>query len=161
MTRTLVSVVASTAILALSTLAFAQQSQFGTAEEAKAMLIKAIAAVKADKAKALATFNSGEGGFKDRDLYPFCVNFSDGKLIANSNPQARRLLGTDARLLRDSTGKNYGQELYDAALKTKDGEVGESTTYLFPRPGTDTTPVAKVSFVAKAGDIYCGVGYYK
>jgi hypothetical protein len=38
-------------------MAFAQQtSQFGTADEAKAMLLKAVAAVKADKAKALDMF---------------------------------------------------------------------------------------------------------
>jgi len=52
------------AALTLSTSAFAQ----GTAAEAKAMLEKAVAAVKADKAKAIEMFNKGEGGFKDRDL---------------------------------------------------------------------------------------------
>ena len=44
-------------------------ADFGTAEEAKAMLEKAVAAVKENKAKALDMFNKGEGGFKDRDLY--------------------------------------------------------------------------------------------
>ena len=44
---------------------------YGTSEEAKAMLEKAVAAVKQDKAKALDLFNKGEGGFKDRDLYVF------------------------------------------------------------------------------------------
>ena len=44
---------------------------------AKAMLEKAVAAVKNDKAKALDMFNKGEGGFKDRDLYVFCANASD------------------------------------------------------------------------------------
>ena len=39
--------------------AFAQ----GTATEAKAMLDKAVVAVKADKAKTLDTINKGEGGF--------------------------------------------------------------------------------------------------
>ena len=43
-------------------------ADFGTAEEAKAMLEKAVAAVKENKAKALDKFNKGEGGFKDRDL---------------------------------------------------------------------------------------------
>ena len=42
---------------------------FATSEEAKAMLQRAVAAVKQDKAKALDMFNKGEGGFKDRDLY--------------------------------------------------------------------------------------------
>ena len=43
------------------------QAQFGTAAEAKAMLEKAVSAVKADKAKALDQMQKGEGGFKDRD----------------------------------------------------------------------------------------------
>ena len=34
----------------------------GTADEAKAMLTKAVAALKADKAKTLDTINKGEGG---------------------------------------------------------------------------------------------------
>jgi len=32
---------------------------------------------------------------------------------------------------------------------------------MFVRPGPDTKPVPKVSFVARVGDIYSGVGYYK
>ena len=31
---------------------------------------------------------------------------------------------------------------------------------MFPRPGT-TEPVEKVTFVTKAGNQICGVGYYK
>ena len=32
---------------------------------------------------------------------------------------------------------------------------------MFPRPGSDTTPVEKISFVTKVGKLGCGVGYYK
>jgi hypothetical protein len=32
---------------------------------------------------------------------------------------------------------------------------------MFPRPGPDKTPVQKVSLVTRAGDLGCGVGYYK
>jgi len=70
------------------------------------------AAVKADKTKALDMFNKGEGGFLDRDLYVFCFNNSDGKIVALGNPNAKQLLGSDARNLKDSTGKVYGPELY-------------------------------------------------
>src|SRR3990172_10334595 len=49
----------------------AAQAQYGTAAEAKGMLEKAVGAIKADKAKALGMFAKGEGGVKDRDLYPF------------------------------------------------------------------------------------------
>src|SRR5262245_59958141 len=149
---------ASAAALFLSPAAFAQ-SQFGTADEAKAMLSRAVAAVKADKAKALNMFNKGEGGFLDRDLYPFCFNVSDGKILAVASPNAKQFVGTHIRDLKDATGKVYGPELYAAAQKPE-GQIGE-VSYMFPRTGPDKTPVAKVSFVTKVGDLGCGVGYYK
>jgi hypothetical protein len=65
--RKFIYLAASAAIFALSPTAFAAPSG-GTADEAKAMLMKAVAAVKADKAKALGMFNKGEGGFRDQDL---------------------------------------------------------------------------------------------
>jgi hypothetical protein len=34
-------------------------------------------------------------------------------------------------------------------------------SYVFPKPGADTTPVPKTAFITKAGDLGCGVGYYK
>jgi signal transduction histidine kinase len=155
MIRTFMIAVASAAVFTLSTTAFAQ----GTATEAKAMLDKAGVAVKADKAKTLDTINKGEGGFLDRDLYVFCFNIGDGKAVANgsTNPAARKTIGVDVRTLKDATGKVFGQDLYDAA---KEGQITE-VSYMFPKPGTDTTPVAKVSLVTRVGDLGCGVGYYK
>jgi hypothetical protein len=97
--------------------------------------------------------------FLDRDLYPFCFNVSDGKILAAASPNAKQFLGTDIRALEDATGKVYGPELYAAAQKPE-GQVGE-VSYMFPRTGADKTPVAKVSFVTKVGDVGCGVGYYK
>jgi hypothetical protein len=137
--------------------AFAQ-AQSGTAAEAKAMLEKAVAAVKADKAKALDMFNKGEGGFLDRDLYPFCSNISDGKVVAVGNPNAKQLIGTDGRTLKDATGKAFGQEMFAAAQKPE-GTISE-VSYMFARPN-DPKPVAKVSYITRVGDLYCGVGYYK
>jgi len=118
------------------------------------MLEKAVAAVKTDKAKALTMFNNGEGGFKDRDLQPFCFNISDGKLTAATVPN---LLGTDVRTLTDKTGKVFGEEVYKAAIEGKITEV----SYMFPRPGTDPTPFQKVSLIMRVGDQGCGVGYFK
>ena len=83
---------ASAAVIALSPAAFAQQTG-GTADEAQAMLMKAVAAVNADKAKALDMFNKGEGGFRDRDLYVFCANTSDGTIVAMGNPDLKQALG--------------------------------------------------------------------
>ena len=156
MVRAFMIAVASAAVLALSPTAFAQ-GQFGTADEAKAMLAKAVAAVKADQAVALAMFIKGEGGFKDRDLYPFCFRIGDGKTLAS--PLAVPA-GTDVRTLKDPTGKVYGVELYAAAQKPE-GQITEVGDYMFPKPGTTAPTVPKVSFVTKVGDLGCGVGYYK
>ena len=47
------------------------------------MFDRAVAALKADKATALAEFNDKNNKqFHDRDLYVFCFNMSDGKLTA-------------------------------------------------------------------------------
>jgi hypothetical protein len=73
--------------------------------------------VKADKAKALDMFNKGEGGFVDRDLYVFCFNASDGEQVANGKPNAKQLMGVDARTIKDATGKAFGEELYAAYQK--------------------------------------------
>jgi signal transduction histidine kinase len=143
--------------IALTGVALAQ-ANFGTADEAKAMLTKAVAAVKADKTKALDMFNKGEGGFLDRDLYPFCGNVSDGKILAVANPNAKQNIGKDVRTQKDATGKAFGQEIFDAGQKPE-GQITE-VSYMFARP-SDPKPVAKVSFVTRIGDIYCGVGYYK
>ena len=136
MVLTFMIAAASAAVLALSPTAFAQPaSQFGNADQAKAMLVKAVAAVKADKTKAIDMFNKGEGGFLDRDLYVFCSNLSDGKVVAVGNPNAKQLLGTDGRTLKDSTGKAYGAELF-AGEQKPEGQFTE-VTYMFPRPGAD------------------------
>lgn len=138
----------SAALLAGATLAYA--GEFGTEAEAKGMLDKAVAAVKANKADALAKFTKGEGGFKDRDLYPFCGG-PDGNFTAHP-----KLVGKSLKELKDKAGKAFGEEMYKVA---KEGAV-TPVSYMWPRPsGGD--PVAKVSLVTKVDDQVCAVGYYK
>lgn len=160
MIRTVMIAAATAAVLALSLTALAQKPDHGTADEAKAMLMKAVTALKADKQKTLDLINEGEGGgFFDRDLYVFCANASDGKTVALGNPNARQLVGVDTRTLKDVNGKPFGQELYDAYQKPE-GQITE-VSYMFVRPGPDKTPTQKVSFATRVGDLGCGVGYYK
>jgi hypothetical protein len=155
--RTFVIAVASIVVLTHSSAAFAQQGQLGSAEEAKAMLMKAVAAVKADREVALAMFNKGEAGFRDRDLYPFCFRTGDAKGVAT--PLAVPA-GTDLRTLKDPTGKAFGLEAYEAGQKPE-GQITEVGPYMFPKPGTTGPAVPKVSLVTRVGDLFCGVGYYK
>jgi len=140
------------ALIALAAAAAVLAADFGAAAEARAMLDKVVAAMKADQAKALAMFTKGEGGFKDRDLYPYCIG-PDGNFSAHPT-----LAGTDATKLKDKAGAPVGEKVL-AAAKTKPGEVVE-VSYVWTRPG-ETAPVEKVAFVTRIGDQTCAVGYYK
>jgi Single Cache domain 2 len=155
MMRTFMIATASATVLTLPSAVSAQEGQLGTAQEARAMLDRAVAAVKADRGVALGMFNKGEGGFKDRDLYPFCHRVADGKIIAGPLYVQS---GTDVRTLKDSTGKAYGQESYGAAQKPE-GQITE-LSYMAPKPGTTAPAFPKMSFVTRVGDLNCGVGYF-
>lgn len=124
--------------------------EYGSSEEAKAMLNKAAEAVKQDKQGALQKFAKGEGGFKDRDLYPFCGD-AQGNFTAHPT-----LTGKSLKDLQDKAGKPLGQEIY---AKAKEGQVSE-VEYMWPRPG-ETEPMKKVAYVTKVDDQVCAVGYYK
>jgi Single Cache domain 2 len=149
MLRKLMIGTALTAVLYTSASA---TSQYGTPAEAKAMLEKAVVAVKADKLMAIAMFNKGDGGFRDRDLQPFCFRLSDGKVVASTTGH----VGNDIRDNVDKNGNHFGKELYAKAVEGKIGEV----SYFFPRPGT-SDPVAKTSYVTAVDGLGCAVGFYK
>jgi signal transduction histidine kinase len=138
------------AALALLFSAGAYAAEYATAEEARAMLERVISAVQADPAGALAKFNSGEEGFKDRDLYPFCIG-PDGVMSAHPT-----LLGKHISEIKDVDGKMVAEEMVKVAEEGKIAEV----EYKWPRPDS-TEPLPKVSYVTKIGDQVCGVGYYK
>jgi signal transduction histidine kinase len=142
---------AAVLVLFLATSGPKAQAQFGTEKEARAMLNRAVAAVKENKAKALEMFNKGEGGFRDRDLYVFCANASDGTLTAHPHLKGEHL--------QDIVGKKgfpLGKVIMESATEGKIDQV----TYWWPRPGSDK-PLEKHSFYTKVADQTCGVGYYK
>lgn len=130
-----------------------QAADRGTAEEAKAMLNKAVAAVKADEAKALAQFvadaKAKSGDFYQKDLYVFCGG-EDGNFSAHPS-----LVGKGMKSLMDKATPPFavGEEFYKAAAK------GGEVSYQWPLPGA-TAPQKKVAIVAQAGKQVCAVGYY-
>lgn len=142
----------------MSALAFAVAAgsalaqDFGSADEARAMLESAVTALEADEAAALAAFTAGEAPFKDRDLYVFCGG-PDGLMSAHGADAG--LIGRDVRALTDVAGTKFGAAFYETAV------AGEFNTveYLWPRPG-ETEPMPKASYVTMAGGQMCGVGYY-
>ena len=126
---------------------------FGTPEEARAMLERTVAAMEEDRAATLAAINSGaDPRFKDRDLYPFCGD-ADGMFIAHG--ANADLVGRSLRDLEDKAGTPLGQEIYEQATA---GEIVE-VAYMWPRP-EEEAPTDKVSLVTKVGDDICAVGYY-
>ena len=128
------------------------QGQYGTAAEAKAMLQRAVTALKADQNAALEKFRKRTDGFGDRDLYVFC-NGADGATVAHPSPAQA---GSNLNTLKDAAGKEFGKEML---AKAKEGQITE-VDYVFPRLG-ETKPVAKESYVTKVGALICGVGFYK
>ncbi len=129
----------------------------GTAAEAKEMLARAVAAVEADKLKAIESFNKGRDGFLEGDLYPFCFKLSDGIEVANVNQPQK--VGQNVKDSKDVAGKAYGLELYAAAQKPA-GEISE-VSYMFLRPGSSQEPSPKTAFVTRAAELGCAVGYYQ
>jgi len=122
-----------------------QAAQYGTAEEAKAMLGRAIAAVKQNEANALDHFNKGDGGFKDRDLYVLCANASDGIITAHPTRKGGQL-------------KKFplGQQVMRTATPGKVSEVTYSTRLRQAACDLRNTP-----FTQRSETQICGVGYYK
>ena len=145
---------AASALLLGGALAVAQQP--GTAAEARAMLDRGAAALKANATTALAAFNDkGNKDYHDRDLYVFCYNMTDGKFTAHPNAA---LMGTDVRNLK-SGDDALGQRIFDTIKSSPEGTVA-TVDYKFPKPGT-TEPLPKQSFVVRIAGDGCGVGYYK
>jgi signal transduction histidine kinase len=135
---------------AVVSLGVAAAGDLGSAEEARALLDRAVAAMKQDKDAAIARFNRADGGFRDRDLYVFCAT-PDGNTVAHPTH-----VGTNLRELKDKRGKDFGAEMFDVAEEGKVKEVA----YMWPKPGSDE-PVEKVTYVTRVGGQVCGVGYYK
>jgi len=152
MLRNLAFVAGYAVIQLLFTTASVWATDFGTPEEAKAMLERVVAAVKEDKAKALDMFNKGEGGFIDRDLYVFCANAGDG--IVTAHPY-----GEKGKQMKGIVGVN-GERLGETMMQNATEGTIKETTYVWPRHPTGEVR-EKTVFYTEAGDQICGVGYYK
>lgn len=126
-------------------------AEFGTIDEARAMLSRAASEVKLNKSHAIARFNHNDPRFRDRDLFVFCFNRSDGLITAHE-----AMVGRDIRSLRDPVGKAYGEEMYRTA---REGQIDE-VTFTSPVPGS-TEKAPKKAYVTAIGDQVCGVSSYQ
>ncbi len=140
-------------VVLIAGLAFAQ-AQLGTADEANALLAKAVAYLKANgKDKAFAAFNDKKGEFVNKDLYIFVLDLN-GKVIAHGANE--KLIGRDMMGVKDKTGDLFIKKMVDLANAQGKGEV----EYYWDNPVTKKVAL-KVSIFEKVGDVIVACGYYK
>jgi hypothetical protein len=139
-----------------STASFSEP-QLASAADGKAMLDRAIAALKANEGAALKAFNDEKNkDFRDRDLYVYCFSLPDGNFTAYQSPV---LIGTNIKELKIPPNDPVGQRAYDAVAKAAEGEI-VTFVYDFPKPGTKAS-APKESLEVRVGKQACGVSYFK
>lgn len=130
-------------------------AEHGTAEEAKAMVERACAYLKAvGPEKAFAAFmDPANKDFHDRDLYVF-VRSMDGNTVAHGVNKG--MIGHTSLESKDADGKLYNKEIMETAINKGNGWVD----YRWPNP-VDRKIEQKSSYVQKEGDYVIGAGFYK
>lgn len=140
--------------ICLLTGALTHAADTGTADEATAMVKKAIAYIKANgKDKAFAEINDRKGQFTDRDLYIVVFDLNGKNLAHGANA---KLIGKDLIDIKDVDGKPYMRERLEL-IKTK-GKGWQD--YKFSNPVTKAIE-PKSMYVEKYEDIIVGCGIYK
>jgi len=128
----------------------------GSAEEASALVKKAVAYIKANgKEKAFAAINDPKGQFADRDLYIFVYDMK-GTNLAIGNGNAAKMNGKNMLDMRDADGKYIIKGFIDL-LSTKGSGWFD---YKWPNPVSKNVE-AKSSYVEKVDDLIVGSGIYK
>ena len=124
---------------------------FGTKDEALALLDRAISLVQEDRNRALDLMTSGEGGLHPKDLYPFCLK-DNGVLLGHPTNVGFNIID-----FQDSTGKDVGKELINIA---KYNEVNEVDFVIARLTTDDKNEYVKTQLVTRVADLICVVGYY-
>jgi signal transduction histidine kinase len=129
--------------------------EYGTADEAKALVGKAADFYKANgREKLLAEIGDPHGQFISHDLY-VVVYALDGTRLAH--PYNKDIVGKSVADAVDTDGKKYGEEEM-AVIK---GKGAGWVDYKFPDPVTKK-PVQKSFYVQKIDNqIFLGCGVYK
>lgn len=129
-------------------------AEFGTKDEAIAMVKRVQEKFKKDGAEAAfaAVSDKSTEDFHDRDLYAFIYDMK-GTCVAHGARPA--LIGKNLFDLKDQDGKYLVRELIDIAEGPGSGWVD----YKWPNPLTNRIE-DKASYVEKMGDYFVGVGVY-
>lgn len=133
----------------------ASAGEFGTKEEAQALVEKAVAFWSANgREKAVAAFNDHQGPFVDRDLYIVAATLADGMRIAHGFNA--KMIGKSLNDFKDIEGKPYGLDILETAKTKGSGWVD----YKFTNPVSKKI-MDKTSYVKKVDDVVIFAGAYK
>ncbi len=124
----------------------------GTAEEAVAMIGRALAHYRSRGSAAYADFNAAGGPFIDRDLYLFGIDDSGVYRVFGGQPAK---IGTRMQDVPGIDGPALVEKIR-ACIAGGGGWV----EYDFRNPTTDSLQ-PKMSYVMRCGDIHLGCGVYK
>lgn len=124
-----------------------------TAEQAKALLNRAVAHLKQAGDAAYRDFNNRNGEFFIDDEYVFAIGLEDGKYRASGG--SPNLVGVDVRQVNDAAGKPLFREMIDLARKQGSGTV----EYVWRNPVTNAVE-KKHTLIQRVDDVLLGVGYY-
>lgn len=139
---------------ALLTTAAIAANDRGSAEEASALVKKAVAYLKANgKEKAFAEFDNPKGQFIDRNLYIFVYDMKGKNLAHGANPKMR---GKEQIDMKDVDGVFLIRSFIELSKTKGKGWVD----YKWPNPVTKAIE-AKSSYIEKVEDVIVGCGIYK
>lgn len=143
-------------LCALLLFASAFAGERASADEAAALVKKAVAYVKANgKDKAFEEFSNPKGQFVDRNLYIFVYDLN-GVSLAIGNGNSKKMVGKNLLDMRDANGVYLIKKLIEVANTKGKGWVD----YKWPNPLNNTIE-AKSSYVEKLDDVLIGAGIYK
>src|SRR5215475_14643079 len=148
--------VCSAITVALALLTFtANAAQFGTRDEAVAMVKRVQEKFKKDGAEATFTaVTAQQHAFKDRDLYVYIMNFD---CVIQAHAANSSLVGKSLFEFRDQDGVYPARRTVEVAKTAGRGWID----YRWTNPKTNLVE-AKSTYVEKLGDGYAiGVGIYK
>ena len=152
MSRIKIMAVVVLSLFVMVSFSFAQER--GTAAEAKALLDRAVALIKAEGDKAYPKLQDTNGAYVLKDLYVYV--FTEKDATVKVHPYAPAMIGKTWIGLKDADGSPFVQKILEGAAKSGKGSVD----YSWADPKTKKVE-KKSSYYEKVGDVIAVSGFYK
>jgi cytochrome c len=128
-----------------------------TPAQARALLDRAVTAIRADRPAALEAINRGRGKFFEDDLYVFVIDLNDKRTLAHGADPS--LVGTDAAQFVDVDVSSFGRPLIERMITAVAANDQGEIEYAWSNPVTNLGE-RKQAYLEKVNQMIVGVGYY-